>query len=81
MGKDTARIKLVVGAGGEVSAKVELGLLFPVFDENHVAPSDPKEQVAEALEYALDAMVRERPEDALEFCSQKLREFDKKYVR
>ena len=52
-----------------------------MFDENHVAPSDPKEQVAEALEYALDAMVRERPEDALEFCSQKLREFDKKYVR
>ena len=78
-----ARIKLNIGE----DCNVQAGIVFqkrkggPLFEKGHVAPSDPKAQVAEALEYALDALVLERPADALAFCEDKLREYDSKYVR
>ncbi len=78
-----AKIKLNVGEDCSVMAgigfeKVRGG---PLFEKSHVAPTDPKAQVAEALQYALDALVLERPPDALAFCEDKLREYDQKFVR
>ena len=78
-----AKIKLEVDDDCNITAgigfeKVRGGPLFP---KSHVAPTDPKEQVAEALQYALDALVQERPPDALAFCEDKLREYDQKFVR
>ena len=78
-----ARIKLLIGSADDptaVRAKVQLGMPR-LFDDDHVAPSDHTLQVAEALEYAMDALLVDRPANALEFVSQKLREFDEKFVR
>ena len=78
-----AKIKLEVDDDCNITAWIGLEKVRggPLFPKSHVAPTDPKEQVAEALQYALDALVQERPPDALAFCEDKLREYDQKFVR
>ena len=78
-----ARIKLNIGEDCNVMAGIgfQKGRGGPLFEKSHVAPTDPKAQAAEALQYALDALVVARPVDALAFCEDKLREYDQKFVR
>ena len=74
------RVSFAVGADGEAKASLVFGPA-PLFPVNYEPPTDQKEQVAHALEYALDALVQERPADALAFCSAKLKEYDEKYLQ
>ena len=78
-----AKIKLNIGEDCNVTAGIGFEKMRggPLFEKSHVAPTDPKAQAAEALQYALDALVLERPPDALAFCEGKLREYDEKFVR
>lgn len=73
------RVSIAVDEEGDAKTKLifDVAPLFPV---NYNPPKEQKQQVADAIEYALDALVQSRPVDALSYCAEKLKEYDAKFL-
>tara|TARA_B110001452_G_scaffold219829_1_gene191947 strand:+ start:320 stop:571 length:252 start_codon:yes stop_codon:yes gene_type:complete len=73
------RVSIVVNDEGDAKTS----LIFdaaPLFPVDYDPPKEKKQQIADAIEYALDALVQTRPADALSYCAEKLKEYDEKFL-
>lgn len=73
------RVKIALNDRGDATTTLIFDVA-PLLPSTYVAPKEQKQQVADAIEYALDALVQTRPGDALGYCAEKLLEYDEKFL-